>query len=1507
MRGRKTLAILVLMLMISTLAIGYQLSYLDKEKGWGYRVPTKSQFFYNNFDRNKNKIEDQIDTQIRANIKKEDELIRVIVSTDQKVDSKLLYDYALLDANIIYSYKIINATAMSIPIKNLNALSKVKGVEMIHADHRVHALLDSSVPVIKADEAYTYGVDGSGVTIAVIDTGIDNTHESLDDLDDDLSTNDPKVIGFKDFVNNQDNPYDDNGHGTHCASIAAGTGGDSRYIGVAPNAKLVGVKVLDAYGYGYSSDVIAGIEWVVEHKDEYDIKVISMSLGSDQSSDGTDPVEVACDNAVEADISFAVAAGNSGPYNGTVGIPASAFNVITVGAIDDDMEIAYFSSKGPTLDGRIKPEVCAVGVDVTAADANSGNQYISYDGTSMATPHVAGVVALLLEYDPLLTPSEVKQIFLDSSIDMGDVGPDNTYGWGVVDTVKALDLAIPLEHELLVYKFKAPTILEPGTTASFNATIWNKGKSVENNVVVNFMVDNDIVDSTTISQLVNRSSENISFLWAPTTQGVYNISVKVENVSGETIISNNIKNAIVLAEPDIKIENLEMSHNVPREGEAVEVLVNVSNIGPIDAENVTVELSANSFLIESKSIQLINSVSSQIISFDWTPDVTGSVNLSARALPLRGEDIVSNNENSKAIVVVSVGTAVVGVVDSYGTDSDVITETWDILNENWTNFGNTPIYIDYITLNKDNFTYQDLENSGVDVIFISCAYDWEFTDDEISAIKKYTFKGHGLIATAGTFYYTSPNNNKLCGLFGMKEDLTYTAMLYIYGYIDILSTLHPLFTNVSNPYIPSYDTTGAPEDDYSWDENDLALGTYVALSDYLECAIITNRGVVYISNWPEVYSNNDDLQLLYNAMTWSNYTIYEHDMMVEVEMPPCMELGASATINASVYNLGLKDETNVQVEFRINGTLQDSKSIAYISKGEIEDITFTWNPASEGSYNLTVHVLPVSGEDYTIDNEESKDICVVKTKGRIKAVVLDSGGTYLSDYFIWDELIQNWYLYGDYIIDIDYTTLDKQEITYSDIESTNADVLIISDAWSSSNGWEFTDNEIEAISSYVRAGHGLIGTSGTLNSEAPNNMKLAPLFGIDSSMPGTWAEYFNSYFDLIYPDNSLFVGIADPYITGVYVTDYGLITDSSDPGLVVAESTDSYAKIVQYKGAETSPGSSIYFTHFPELVNYYGYEANAMDKQVFYNALVWTKENSIRYQHDIGLTLSIPSSILSNEETSINVSVNNFGLNDESNLELQFFIDGTLNDTLQIPFIQSGSKFQTSFNLSLDEGTYNITAYVPPVPNENYTYNNEISKNLRIISYSFFDNAENQSSKWILSNFSLSTKRSYSPIHSYYSGSGNNLNNSMKMKSPISLQQCGNPELGFYIWYNCEKHFDYTYVQVSIDGETWETLDTYNGLLDWTEKSYDISNYFGNNLYIRILYDTDHSISYEGVYVDDIYIFCSGNTTTCDLTGDYSPCSVITLSEVIDFINLWVQGQAKLSDVIALITAWASG
>ncbi|NJD98352.1 alkaline serine protease [Thermococcus sp. LS1] len=359
--------------------------------------------------------------------------------------------------NIKYNYKIIPAVAIDIKVKDVKMLAglyrsglftlsrstSVPGIEFIQDDYQVKVAvelegLDESAAQVQATNLWNLGYDGSGITIAIIDTGIDGSHPDLQG----------KIVGWYDVVNGKTTPYDDQGHGTHVASIAAGTGAASngQYKGMAPGAKLVGVKVLGADGSGSTSDIIAGIDWVVQNKDKYGIKVINLSLGSSQSSDGTDSLSQAVNNAWDAGLVVCVAAGNSGPDKYTIGSPAAASKVITVGAVDKYDVITDFSSRGPTADGRLKPEVVAPGNWIIAARASGtqltdqlvGDYYVAAPGTSMATPHVAGIAALLLQAHPDWTNDKIKHaLMVTAEIVAPSEIADIAYGAGRVNVYLA--------------------------------------------------------------------------------------------------------------------------------------------------------------------------------------------------------------------------------------------------------------------------------------------------------------------------------------------------------------------------------------------------------------------------------------------------------------------------------------------------------------------------------------------------------------------------------------------------------------------------------------------------------------------------------------------------------------------------------------------------------------------------------------------------------------------------------------------------------------------------------------------------------------------------------------------------------------------------------------------------------------------------------------------------------------------------------------------------------------
>jgi serine protease AprX len=392
-----------------------------------------------------------------ATLADSDETSVIVVLRERALPDRVarLRQEAALD--VFKRYELIDAVAGRVTKGRLRALARHPLVDHVEANSAVHALNDTAqqsfgvTPARVNAPAIEGNADGNVATYsagdlvaAVLDSGIDAGHRDLDE---------GKVIAFRDFVNGLTTPYDDDGHGTHVAATLAGEGdarADLLYRGVAPGAALVGVKVLDSNGNGATDDVISGIQWAVANKTLYGIEAINLSIGAPGCNNGTDSISQAVNAAHDAGLVVAVAAGNSGPGTCTIETPGAAAKALTVGSMADLGVSGFFqsftSSRGRTLDGRVKPDVSAPGVDVTSAAAGSVTGYVLSSGTSMATPFVAGVALLMREANPALTSQAVKDKVMQTAIDWGrgatngagTTGPDPEYGAGRLDAYAAL-------------------------------------------------------------------------------------------------------------------------------------------------------------------------------------------------------------------------------------------------------------------------------------------------------------------------------------------------------------------------------------------------------------------------------------------------------------------------------------------------------------------------------------------------------------------------------------------------------------------------------------------------------------------------------------------------------------------------------------------------------------------------------------------------------------------------------------------------------------------------------------------------------------------------------------------------------------------------------------------------------------------------------------------------------------------------------------------------------------
>lgn len=308
-------------------------------------------------------------------------------------------------------------------------LAERSGIERVWLDGLRRPTLEQSVPQIGAPAAYDAGLTGTGSRVAVLDTGIDATHPDLAG----------RVTDMRNFTTEDDG--DVVGHGTHVASTIAGSGEVSGGLlhGVAYGATLLDGKVCELFGCQESA-ILAGMEWAAADEG---VDVVNMSLGGPDTPD-TDPLEAAVDRlTAEHGTLFVIAAGNSGPGPATVSSPGSADAALTVGAVDKQDRLAPFSGRGPRLDGAIKPDLTAPGVDILAAAANfgSGDPYVTASGTSMATPHVAGAAAILVEQHPDWSPDRLKAALIASARPAAGVGVFDQ-GAGRVDVARLITQSV---------------------------------------------------------------------------------------------------------------------------------------------------------------------------------------------------------------------------------------------------------------------------------------------------------------------------------------------------------------------------------------------------------------------------------------------------------------------------------------------------------------------------------------------------------------------------------------------------------------------------------------------------------------------------------------------------------------------------------------------------------------------------------------------------------------------------------------------------------------------------------------------------------------------------------------------------------------------------------------------------------------------------------------------------------------------------------------------------------
>ena len=948
--------------------------------------------------------------------------------------------------------------------EKIKGIAKLKEVKWIDYYREPILFLDVSTGIIGAREVWDLGWNGSGIKIAVVDTGIDtgnisNIHPDLRD----------RVIEIVDYTeqNEADGIGEDPvGHGTHVAGIIAGTGNASNgnYTGVAPSSSLIIQRVFDDYGWWGGPGNLSAL---FNDSKNLGAKIVSNSWGLRWSWGLYTDLDKEADEIVRNySLIIIFAAGNDGPSFSSTSSPSNAKNVISVGAsennktidatyggsyCDNPNEVAIFSSRGPTSDGRVKPDIVAPGTAILSTKSSLAPDYVFEDfggvvegdggdygylaGTSQAAPHVAGAAAIILQYfnqtfNFIPSPALVKALLINGADDMGYGYISYVQGWGRLNVKNSI---IENESRKIIFKeeneslftenYSAFKFFVQNNSALKITLVWSDvpGNPEAEKALVNDL-DLIVITPSGFSRRGNDFSypydderddrnnvENVFINTSEIEEGNYTVLIYGYNVPYEQkfalVVSGNVSEVELLPDEDVfppKILEVFPGNNKTSLGE-IEIRANVSDNKGID--KVWIEYSNDTQNWEIKEMENVSNTYKSNITIETETTIIYRV---------LANDTSGKISSSKYYYLWSKEPRKIFVVRSLGTNPYYLSYMpWDKLNSNWFNYGLEPIEINYTFL-AENITYERIKESNASVLLIACACDfwYEFNDSEIEAIKRYTKEGHGLVATAGTLWYYIPNNNKLAPLFGMREDLSYTA--WYFNYITIINQTHPIFRSIPQPYYPGYPASCVPND-YAWNERDLRGGSFISLSDNNASAIIVYRNVSYITHIPELFSNSYDLQLIYNALAWSNYSAETHDLEVEwmkVEKP-YVRPNQNFTVKAKVSNYGLEDEINLTVMLIVNDTNVESKSLDLASMSS-EEVEFNYSISSKGIYNVSVYVKTNESvtENFVENNLISKfiritdaDVIVVNDKGSpyesYYTKALEDNGI---DYVLWDTL-----------------------------------------------------------------------------------------------------------------------------------------------------------------------------------------------------------------------------------------------------------------------------------------------------------------------------------------------------------------------------------------------------------------------------------------------------------------------------------------------------------------------
>jgi len=749
--------------------------------------------------------------------------------------------------------------------------------------------------------------------------------------------------------------------------------------------------------------------------------------------------------------------------------------------------------------------------------------------------------------------------------------------------------------------------------------------------------------------------------------------------NAEEVMESILDWLIVEYDVDVSVRDLEFSESWVRPGESVEVEAIVSNDGNTDLDNIDVNIYVDNDLVNSKTIDTLSAGENQKVILEVISDTIGELEVSFEIPPLDGEVEIEDNVMSGTLYCRDPEHTVnVSVLRSYGTLAPIYGEEimWQELSETWWKYGNVDIEIDYESLNILDITYDDIEATGADVIYLSNAWSniFQYTESERNAIENYVASGRGIIASGGTFSEDGIDRNmELAHMFGLDTSVPGIWSADFHDPFNIVVTDHPIFENVGDVY-----NTG---NNFACANHHITHGDVIAFGEssgfigpdfyaYFMEAEYGGGNTIHFPNVPEYGdANRQDKTVLYNSMvrSYENSDRQENQIGIKtIDEPEWGESGDTMYVEGEVRNLGELEQNDVKVNLYVDEDIVDEYTVSNIVPGETSNVNMSWVPSEYGDYTIKLEAEPVDGETFTDNNVAEFDYKVLDYGGHLNIAVIDGFGTYFSGNFyrIYESLENEWYRYGNYSIEIDYTSLSSleehslgeelPEITYEDLVNSEADVLLNAGypIRTLDEEWNLSDSEISAIENFTKDGAGFVWTGGFWETDywgsiTYNNRKLMPMFGLDPdtdtvrTFMNVEGRNFEGCFDLLEPEHSIFEGIEDPYtpsgfinyVSGQYIegTTARVHTRANvTTANILAESTEDIYDDIWVTERKAGAGQTVYSSFNPMVNGESGFMPQQQDIRFLYNLLAYAYENttySSRIIHDSRASIGLDTSI----------------------------------------------------------------------------------------------------------------------------------------------------------------------------------------------------------------------------------------------------------------------------------------